>query len=302
MRPDERLARIAERQFGIFTLEKALRCGLTPDQAAYRLRIGRWKLLHRGVYVLAGAPLRREGRVLAATLAAGADAWASHGTAASLFGFAPGDDLVDVIVPGRRRLEVAGVRVHRPRAFPTSDRTRLGPIPVTTPGRAIVDLAGALDHESLEAALDEALRRDFVRVKVLLRRCEEQRFAGNRVLRTLLVERLDGYTESPLELRFLRLIRAARLPAPKPQFEIRSSGRLVGRVDFAFVAPRVAVELDGYAYHNGKRRFDADHNRDQGLIDAGWFPLHFTDLQVRQRPDAVVATVRRTIQRRLRGG
>ena len=278
MRPEQRLARIAERQFGAFTLDQALRAGLTTDQAA------------------------TDGRILAATLAAGADAWASHATAAALFGFGASDDAVDVSVAGRRRLEICGVRVHRPRQIPKPDRSRLGPIPVTSPSRTILDLAGTLDAKALEDALDEALRVGLVRTVVLLRRMDELRFVGKSVLRDLLLDRRDGHTESPLEARFLRLVRASRLPVPKLQYEIRWAGTFIARVDFAFVEPRVAVELDGYAYHSGKRRFDAGHDRDQHLIDAGWFPLHFTDRQVRQRPDAVVATVRRTIGRRLRGG
>ena len=120
------------------------------------------------------------------------------------------------------------------------------------------------------------------------------------MLRTLLAQREEIRTESPLETRFLRLLRAANVPLPIAQFEIRSGRRVLARADFAYVAERVAIELDGYVYHRGRKRFDAGHLRDQDIIDAGWFPIHFTDKQVSGAPDRVVGTVRKVLRQRTR--
>ena len=143
--------------------------------------------------------------------------------------------------------------------------------------------------------------RGLVHITGLVRRIDA--YAGRAPtgvseLRALLMDRSTGLTGSPLELRFLKLLRAARMPTPQRQYEIRRAGAFVARVDFAFVEERVAVEIDGYAYHAGRKSFVADKDRDARIIDAGWFPMHFTKKQIMDAPDKTIGTVRRTLSRR----
>ena len=68
---DHRLARLAARQFGLFTRAQALRIGYSCDGVARRVRRGAWIPVHRGVYRLPGAPESIDQRYLAATLYGG---------------------------------------------------------------------------------------------------------------------------------------------------------------------------------------------------------------------------------------
>jgi very-short-patch-repair endonuclease len=130
--------------------------------------------------------------------------------------------------------------------------------------------------------------------------------AGLRVLEELLVERLHlDASGSPLEAELWRLLKKAPPPLPDREFTVLDeAGRPIGRVDFAYVAERVAIEVDGYAYHQGRRRFDADRERHNRLADAGWLSLVFTKAHIRDRPAQTVETIRRARlrRRRARGG
>ncbi|WP_316042959.1 DUF559 domain-containing protein [Gordonia sp. CNJ-863] len=47
-------------------------------------------------------------------------------------------------------------------------------------------------------------------------------------------------------------------------------------IDFAFLAEKVAVEIDGMAYHRDTEVFQSDRTRRNVLITAGWTVLNFT--------------------------
>ncbi|MFP5298696.1 MAG: hypothetical protein ACLGHL_06900, partial [Actinomycetota bacterium] len=76
------------------------------------------------------------------------------------------------------------------------ERVTLGSIPVTGSARTILDLAGVLDADSTEAALEDALRRGHVSLKRLrleLERKTARGVSGSARLRELLAQRPDGY-------------------------------------------------------------------------------------------------------------
>lgn len=127
--PDVRIARIAARQYGVFTYDQALSCHFTADMIAYRLKVGRWQRLHRGVYLLVGTEVTFTTRVLGAVLAAGEGAVASFATAGALYvveDFRPGR--VEVTVPRRTSPDLRPVFVHRV-DLPTSDKAQVQRVP-----------------------------------------------------------------------------------------------------------------------------------------------------------------------------
>ena len=103
--------------------------------------------------------------------------------------------------------------------------------------------------------------------------------------------------ESVLETRFLRMLRAAKLPEPVLQHEIRSSGRRVARVDLAYPEQRVAIELDGYRFHSGRIAFDRDRRRQNEIVRAGYAVLVFTSTDLRDT-DAACEAVRSVLRER----
>jgi len=116
--------------------------------------------LHRrqqSVYAVGHTVVVERGRWMAAVLACGDAAVLSHAAAGALRGLRESDgSVVDVTVPGsggRRRKQ--RIRVHRARSL-DGQTTVKDRIPVTTPGRTILDLAAGLDRRGIERLLDRA--------------------------------------------------------------------------------------------------------------------------------------------------
>lgn len=82
----EGLHRLAAGQKGLFTRQQALAIGLTVRQLDHGTRTGRWSRLYRSVYRMAGTPASDLQSLLAAVLAGGPGAAASHRGAAWLWG------------------------------------------------------------------------------------------------------------------------------------------------------------------------------------------------------------------------
>jgi hypothetical protein len=154
----ERLEDRAERQYGLFTLGQASHCGLNRTTIYRRVKNGRYVIEHPGVFAFAGVPESWERRVLAACLAAGHGAVASHRTAARIWRLVePRDDHVEILVPRHRRPRLRGVTVHRSTDLLADGTTVRARIPVTNPLRTIVDLGAVLPPEQVEDALDTGL-------------------------------------------------------------------------------------------------------------------------------------------------
>lgn len=68
---------------------------------------------------------------------------------------------------------------------------------------------------------------------------------------------------------------------------------------------KLAVEIDGLAYHSSRAAFERDRFRQNVLVRAGWTVLRFTLQQLEYDPEGVVAVVRTVLQqleRRQRSG
>jgi very-short-patch-repair endonuclease len=63
----------------------------------------------------------------------------------------------------------------------------------------------------------------------------------------------------------------------EPRLQVRISG--VGRVDMV-IGDRLVLEIDGYAYHSDKERFEADRRRDARLSARGYRVLRFSYDQI----------------------
>ena len=157
---DHRIAALAARQHGIFTCGQALAQGATRKQIADRIKAGRWAADAPGLYVVAGSPRTWRQRVLAAVLASGGGAAASHCTAAALWGL-PGfsEDVVELSRLEGRSYRSSLARVRRTGLLPEHHILECDGIRTTTPARTIFDLAGAVHAKRAERGLDNALAR-----------------------------------------------------------------------------------------------------------------------------------------------
>ena len=299
---DRAITVIAERQFGVFSRAQARSAGLSRAGIKRRIDGGVWRRLHAGVYGVAGATLGFESRAMAAVLAAGGDACASHATAAVILGL----DVfrtrlpMEVMIFDRRGTRIPGVVVHRPRLVVDGDRTLVNGIPTTSVARTFFDIAQRVPLPTLEASFDDALRRRLVslgEVASRLRAVNVPGVRGTRRIARLLAERSSNpLLESELETVFSKLIAKAGLPSPVPQYEVRRpDGGLIARVDFAYPTARLAIELDGYAFHSARRDWQRDRTRQNELITAGWTPLRFTKDDLGSRHRSVISDVTRCL-------
>lgn len=296
---DRRCAALAEGQYGVISLDQALGVGLTRPMIDHRLVAGRWGQVLPGVYRLAGTSSSWEQILMAACLHAGEGSAASHRAAAALWRLQGVDvRVVEIVTP--RRLRHPGVLAHRTRV-PRRRLTRVGAIPVTDPARTLLDLGAVVPPPVVGDALDDALRRRLVDVRALRRLVEADGARGRNgtgVLRAHLVDRNPRHApaESVLETRLAALLRASTLPPPVQRHEVRVGGRVVARVDFAWPDAKVAVEADGYRFHSGKRAWSKDAARRNVLTAAGWRVLHVNWDGLRDRPETVLADIRRALR------
>jgi hypothetical protein len=223
-----------------------------------------------------------EQRALAALLRLGPAAALSHDSAAfvlRLKGFASRPESVEVLVPhgfprvSRAHPLMPGVVLHRARA--PFESFKVGGLRVTDARRTLLDLAGRLQGDRLDAALDAAHRYDEDLAARLTKAVEGRKarvrgVKGIAGLRELLADRDGRATESPLEAEVFRALRRADLPRPVHQYEVTDEGGYVTRLDFAWPEERVALHVDGYAYHHDRVPFEHDRLVGTRLTALGW--------------------------------
>lgn len=286
---------MAAAQWGVVSRGQLLDAGVPPTTLGDRVRSGRLIRVHRGVYAVGHARLRREGRWLAAVLAVGSGAVLSHRDAAGLHDLRPANHARVDVTTTRQSRAIEGIAIHRTRVLDAEDIATLSGIPVTTVARTLVDLASLrLPHDHLTKAIKEAERQrtfDLREVEAAMARTRGRTGRGHRALRQAIEEYAAlglSATDSSLEDAFLKLVKCAGLPSPAINAFVEGF-----KVDATWRAQRVAVELDGWAHHHTRRSFEADRERDAALTAGGWRVVRFTHRQVNDRPDHVLSTLRR---------
>jgi len=68
--------------------------------------------------------------------------------------------------------------------------------------------------------------------------------------------------------------------------------------DVSFPIQKIAIEVDGWAWHHSPERFQRDRERQNALVNAGWLILRFTWFDVTERMDSVLRQVRTALGRR----
>jgi hypothetical protein len=287
------IGKLAAGQHGVVAWSQLLDAGLSEKAIRLRIRSGHLLRLHRGVYAVGHARLRREGTWLAAVLAY-PGAVLSHRDAATLHGLRPGDHRLTDVTGRNARASQSGIRFHRTASLDVQDITTVHGIPVTTVARTLVDLAGTVPTDHLARAVKEADKQhvfDLRAIEASLARTKGRRGSGHRAL-TIAIEQHVALglsaSDSVLEDAFLRLAWKAGFPRPAVNPLVEGF-----RVDAVWRTYRIAVELDGWQHHHDRHAFERDRERDAVLTAAGWRVVRFTYRQVTARPDGVIETLRR---------
>jgi hypothetical protein len=279
-------------QSGIVARGQALGYGLDEDVMKRRLRAGRWRAVHRGVYATFSGRLSRDAVLWAAILRAGPGAALSHQTAAELLELT--DDRSDVIhltvPPGRHPEPICGAVVHR------SGRIGTATHPAQLPPRTCVEET-TIDLTQSAVRFDDAydwLCRAVSTRLTTTARLQATLDARLKVrwrtgLKIALAEVGDG-VHSVLEGRYVRDVeRPHGLPTAVRQARTAQIPRS-RYVDNLYEAARLVVELDGRVAHGIVHR-RTDMRRDNDHAATGIATLRYSWADVTERPCAVAQQV-----------
>jgi hypothetical protein len=164
------------------------------------------------------------------------------------------------------------------------DRTTvIGGVRCVSARQALVDLAGHLDDDTWEQALESALRKRLI----CLASFDDLplNVPGVRRIRRVIARRGDvPPTESLLETLMVQLIRSVpTLPEPVRQYRVTwSDGSFIARVDLCWPDLGVFIELDGQG-HKDQPIYDA-HRQTAVVAATGWRVARFTWREVTRAP------------------
>jgi len=271
----------ARAQHGLITREQAMALGLTARAIRTRVDRGSWSRIRPGVYAVGATRPTWEQAVAAACLAAGDGAYASHRTAARLWGLVPRSGPIELLTHNSRRLLLPGVTGHRSLLIDERDHTIVHGIPTTSIERTILDLAGAGDHLVMGRWIDAGIRDGSLTIERLVELCGRLGGPGRGIPRSVLAAlalRQPGYDpgRSALESRALAALALAGLPSPVRQFPVTRPDGRKAFIDMAYPEAPLAIELDGYETHGTRQAFEDDRLRGNELVLLGWPVLHFT--------------------------
>ncbi len=251
------------------------------------LRAGRIVRILPNAYLAIQHAATFEGRSSAALLWAGPRADLGGTSAAYAHGLIPQPpDYITLCAPKTKRLRgPAWIRVIQPTpaiSVPPVDARglRVTPVPDT-----LLQVWAELGTGPGIAILIEAARKSRIQSSDLLARASEYpRLRSRRALLRLLDEARDG-VESYLEhLAATRVFNTAEFRGLRRQHQVRSSGKTYV-LDLFDQATRVAIELDGRAYHGEETARRRDLERDADLAALGILTIRLTFEDITRRPE-----------------
>jgi very-short-patch-repair endonuclease len=281
------------RHDGVITLAQARSVGLSLKAVQRRVASGHWIRCSRGVYFVDDRPFTDAARIRAAVWGYGQRAAASGLAAAwwhDLTKFAP--DIVEVTVPrnshGRSR---NGIRIRRRELTPSDVVVHRGlgvtALPLTVIEAAVRERGGA-------KLMDAALQRRLGLQELWRAQIRNKGRYGSPQARRLLQAASSG-ARSEAERLLVKLLREGGITGWQTNYPIGPY-----KVDVAFPASKVVIEVDGWAYHSDQSVFQTDRKRQNYLTLMGWQVLRFTWLDLVEYPQRVIAEIRAATSARSR--
>jgi very-short-patch-repair endonuclease len=276
------------RQDGVVTLAQAQRAGLSRHAVNRRVRSGHWRRCSPGVFFVDDRPFTDAARVRAAVWGYGLEAVASGLAAAWWHGltkFAP--EVVEVTVPRTsHHPHRDGVRMRR-RDLGRTDIVERNALRVTEFALTVVEAAVRFRGGAM--LMDSALQRD-VELRDLWRaHLRNKGRHGSPAARRLLQAASDG-ARSEAERLLVKLLREAGITGWRTNYPVGGY-----KVDVGFPKQKVAIEVDGWAFHNDPEVFVKDRNGQNKIALLGWKVLRFTWLDLTEYPERVIAEIKHAI-------
>jgi very-short-patch-repair endonuclease len=295
------LAALAHTQFGLFTRAQANSLGFSNRWLQRQIKSGLLTQEYFDVFRFAAVPPSFHQQLMAVCLRAPGKVWVTHRGAG---GFWDLDEVprnvVEVTSLVDMRVDQRKVLLHRTKDMLKTDVTRVMALPVTTVHRTLIDLGAVLDRDSVEVALECALRRRITTIDRLGRRLDVIGRNGRRgagVLKAILAAREPGAppTDSALEVRFIQLLRWGKLPLPLRQRVVRDGRGFVARVDFEYVELGLVIEVDSRRHHLRADEWERDLRRRNRLTTAGKRVLHVTHQRMERDPQGLIDEIARAL-------
>ena len=285
------------RQLGLITLEQTIDCGMSDRTRRRRCADGEWEHVQPRVWRSRVYPASHEQRLLAAVLSVGPSGAVSHYGAADVLGverFRSG--LVELSIQQHRHRAVTGCRLHCVADLSPADVIMVGPIPVTTHARTLVDLGAVARPWLVRRALEQWLREGHVtiaQVRATLDRVARRGRAGAGVLRDILDTRAMGFkaSDGDSEVVLAEALRAMGAPPPVYHFLIPVGLGQVYEIDFAYPEAMLLIEVDAYSTHGTPEAFESDRVRDNLLTDKGYMVRRYTRSRVLRRAHVVASEI-----------
>jgi hypothetical protein len=289
---------LAQRQNGVVSRSQAIRAGLSTDKIKFRLRSGRWRLMHRGVYATFTGVPGRGAWLWAAVLSAGPGAALSYETAAELHRLTDRPaETIHVTVPHDRRIDaVEGVSLHRSdrvveavqeNVYPPRTRVEETVLDLTQAADSFDDVCGWVTRAIARNLTDETRLRQAMTVRLRLRW---------RVDLHELIGAAQSGDHSVLEFRYHRDVeRAHGLPESSRQVPFTKPGGRRGFRDRVYTDYGVVVELDGRLAHPAEDQWK-DKDRDNAAAAEGQQSLRYGWINVRWKACATAAEVARVLR------
>lgn len=273
-------------RLGLVERSRLLAAGVSDREIRRRVERGTLLLVHPGVYATFGTILDHRTRVLAACLAAGDRAVASHRTALGFWGLLDGEHPIDITAPRGSHPVPGGFVLHRPNQLRNRDVTVSKNIPLTNPIRSLLDAGVALPRSVVGECIERALEQRLVTVKglrVILADLGGRGRTGTAALRGHLDHRALGdlRPESVIEPLMARLLYADLGIGPiEYQPTLVLEGQKI-RPDFLVSRAMAVAEVDGLDAHSRREALDRDLARQNLLVRSGYLVLRYTVTHLR---------------------
>ena len=198
----------------------------------------------------------------------------------------PTDPAIHILLPHGCSPQLRHVVVHRCRRIDDIDIvSRDDGIRLTSPTRTLFDCADILGKTVTASVLEQLINDNhgtFTTHLATLTRLGRPRRPGSATMAAVIGSRpaWRAALQSDLESRVLNEITRQALPTPETQFAcVLPAGGLI-RLDFAWPAFRVGLEVDHPFWHAGAEESHRDKHRDRKMTTVGWRMVRITDLDV----------------------
>ena len=193
-------------------------------------------------------------------------------------------DVVEVTVPrASHHPHRDGVRMRR-RDLAQADVVERKWLRVTELALTVIE--AAVRQGGGSSLMDSALQRHVELRELWQAHLRNKGRHGSPAARRLLQVASDG-ARSEAERLLVKLLTEAGITGWRTNYPV---GDYV--VDVAFPAQKVAIEVDGWAFHSDHEDFHKDRRRQNKIVQLGWKVLRFTWLDLTEYPQRVIAEIK----------